>query len=230
MDRGAWHATVHGVRKMDKAERLTLNDILTWWHQQRPYFQIKSHSQIVGVSRRGRKNSAHNTDPPTSRSLSHEWLKLFVPLDPWMQPAISYAGNCLRLPLLTKEPQLWSNPSAMHFMPPYEESLGNSSGSSDLGHSVYCGRLDTFISLLVPFLSLTVGKVSWPNSLMYFLSHFKKCFYLLFICLCFISTHRIFDLCCSMWDIASWPEIKPRSLTLGVWTLTTRDVHFMYFE
>ena len=29
MDKGAWHATVHGVRKMDKAERLTLNDILT---------------------------------------------------------------------------------------------------------------------------------------------------------------------------------------------------------
>ena len=106
MDRGAWHATVHGVRKMDKAEWLTLNDILTWWHQQRPYFQTKSHSQIVGVSRRGRKNSVHNTDPPTSRSLSHEWLKLFVPLDPWMQSAISYAGNCLRFPLLTKEPQL----------------------------------------------------------------------------------------------------------------------------
>ena len=139
-----------GVRKMDKAERLTLNDLLTWWHQQRPYFQIKSHSQILGLSRRGWKNSMHNTDPPTSHALSHEWLKLFVPLDPWMQLAISYADNWLRLPLLTKEPQLWST-SAMHFTPPYEESLGNSSGSSDLGHSPYCGRLDTFISLLVCF-------------------------------------------------------------------------------
>ena len=53
MDREAWRAVVHGVAKSqtwlsDWTELIQCGLILTWLHWQRPYFQMASHSQILG--------------------------------------------------------------------------------------------------------------------------------------------------------------------------------------
>ena len=64
---------------------------------------------------------------------------------------------------------------------------------------------------------------SFQVSVFIFIIHILK-YLFIWLCQVLVVGWRIFS--CSMWDLASWPGTEPRSLALGIWSLshwTTRE-------